>query len=87
PAGQKFQPATFLSACPQSGVQVQRVTERTESETAGRQAVQSALAPCPDTSFPETTGIRCAYRQPLCGMPGARTDPSDPSVLRSASDG
>ncbi len=47
----------------------------------------SALAPCPDTSFPETTGIRCAYRQPLCGMPGARTDPSDPSVLRSASDG
>ncbi|WP_168200009.1 hypothetical protein [Escherichia coli] len=53
------------------------MTERTESETAGRQAVQSALAPCPDTSFPETTGIRCAYRQPLCGMPGARTDPSD----------
>ncbi|EHW17499.1 hypothetical protein ECDEC8C_3213 [Escherichia coli DEC8C] len=48
---------------------MQRVTERTESETAGRQAVQSALAPCPDTSFPETTGIRCAYRQPLCGMP------------------
>ncbi|EFB2292369.1 TPA: hypothetical protein HML98_25430 [Escherichia coli] len=66
---------------------MQRVTERTESETAGRQAVQSVLAPCPDTSFPETTGIRCAYRQPLCGMPGARTDPSDPSVLRSASDG
>ena len=50
----EFQPATFLSACPQSGVQVQRVTERTESETAGRQAVQSALAPCPDTSFPES---------------------------------
>ncbi|WP_231366826.1 hypothetical protein, partial [Escherichia coli] len=61
------------------------MTERTESETADRQAVQSALAPCPDTSFPERNGIRCAYRQPLCGMPGARTDPSDPSVLRSAS--
>ncbi|MBS4319294.1 hypothetical protein F3200_24780 [Escherichia coli] len=58
------------------------MTERTESETAGRQAVQSALAPCPDTSFPETTGIRCAYRQPLCGMPGARTDPlSTPRFL------
>ncbi|OCQ49532.1 hypothetical protein BFD67_26190 [Escherichia coli] len=37
--------------------------------------------------LPEATGISCGYRQPLCGMPGARTDPSDPSVLRSASDG
>nr|MDN1656487.1 hypothetical protein [Escherichia coli] len=37
--------------------------------------------------LPETTGISYGYRQPLCGMPGARTDPSDSSVLRSASDG
>ncbi|EOT6127425.1 TPA: hypothetical protein ACH7TN_005279 [Escherichia coli] len=37
--------------------------------------------------LPEATGISYGYRQPLCGMPGARTDPSDPSVLRSASDG
>ncbi|MFY1760411.1 hypothetical protein ACM90B_20080 [Escherichia coli] len=37
--------------------------------------------------LPETTGISYGYRQPLCGMPGARTDPSAPSVLRSASDG
>ncbi|MDM3733673.1 hypothetical protein O9432_19150, partial [Proteus mirabilis] len=37
--------------------------------------------------LPEATGIRYGYRQPLFGMPGARTDPSDPSVLRSASDG
>ncbi|EPK5373904.1 hypothetical protein NFF28_003218 [Escherichia coli] len=37
--------------------------------------------------LPEATGISCGYRQPLCGMPGARTDPSDPSVLRSACDG
>ncbi|AUS68554.1 hypothetical protein CXP54_23510 [Escherichia albertii] len=35
----------------------------------------------------EATGISYGYRQPLCGMPGARTDPSDPSALRSASDG
>ncbi len=41
--------------------------------------------PCP--WLLEATGISCGYRQPLCGMPGARTDPSDPSVLRSASDG
>ncbi|HAH3182545.1 TPA: hypothetical protein GFY31_21625 [Escherichia coli] len=37
--------------------------------------------------LPEATGISYGYRQPLCGMLGARTDPSDPSVLRSASDG
>ncbi|EFD1719316.1 hypothetical protein D9J64_13270 [Escherichia coli] len=37
--------------------------------------------------LPEATGISYGYRQPLCGMPGVRTDPSDPSVLRSASDG
>ncbi|HHP0213425.1 TPA: hypothetical protein ACRZMU_003924, partial [Escherichia coli] len=45
------------------------MTERTESETAGRQAVQSALAPCPDTSFPETTGIRCAYGRCFADRP------------------
>ncbi|MCH6640586.1 hypothetical protein BEC97_14965 [Escherichia coli] len=37
--------------------------------------------------LPEATGISYGYRQPLCDMPGARTDPSDPSVLCSASDG
>ncbi|MCI3092989.1 hypothetical protein ML405_00010 [Escherichia coli] len=30
------------------------MTERTESETAGRQAVQSALAPCPDSYCAES---------------------------------
>ncbi|OCK68341.1 hypothetical protein BBZ58_06835, partial [Escherichia coli] len=25
--------------------------------------------------LPEATGISYGYRQPLCGMPGARTDP------------